>query len=70
MIISAGRPSPGVAPVGAVHAPISIVRRALAEFAFRQAERTGAKVFGGPRYTVSPTDEEIDASMPGRLPGL
>ena len=29
--------------------------RAVAEFAFRQAERTGAKVFGGPKYTVSPT---------------
>ena len=28
--------------------------RAVAEFAFRQAERTGAKVFGGPKYTVSP----------------
>ena len=25
---------------------------AVAEFAFRQAERTGAKVFGGPKYTV------------------
>ena len=31
--------------------------RAVAEFAFRQAERTGAKVFGGPKYTVSPTYE-------------
>jgi isocitrate dehydrogenase (NAD+) len=30
---------------------------AVAEFAFRQAERTGAKVFGGPKYTVSPTYE-------------
>ena len=30
------------------------VCRAVAEFAFRQAERTGAKVFGGPKYTVSP----------------
>src|SRR5689334_24250844 len=30
---------------------------AVAEFAFRQAARTGAKVFGGPRYTVSPTCE-------------
>src|SRR6476659_6943137 len=41
--------------------------RAVAEFAFRQAERTGAKVFGGPKYTVSPTyegmlKEEMDAS--------
>src|SRR5437667_4341395 len=33
------------------------VCRAVAEFAFREAERTGAKVFGGPKYTVSPTDE-------------
>ncbi len=30
---------------------------AVAEFAFRQADRTGAKVFGGPKYTVSPTYE-------------
>jgi isocitrate dehydrogenase (NAD+) len=30
---------------------------AVAEFAFRQAEATGAKVFGGPKYTVSPTYE-------------
>src|SRR5213082_1588752 len=39
----------------------------VAEFAFRQAERTGAKVFGGPKYTVSPTyegmfKEEMDAA--------
>jgi isocitrate/isopropylmalate dehydrogenase len=43
------------------------VCRAVAEFAFRQAERTGAKVFGGPKYTVSPTyegmlKEEMDAA--------
>jgi isocitrate dehydrogenase (NAD+) len=40
---------------------------AVAEFGFRQAERTGAKVFGGPKYTVSPTyegmlKEEMDAA--------
>jgi isocitrate/isopropylmalate dehydrogenase len=40
---------------------------AVAEFAFRQAERTGAKVFGGPKYTVSPVyegllKEEMDAA--------
>jgi isocitrate dehydrogenase (NAD+) len=40
---------------------------AVAEFAFRQADRTGAKVFGGPKYTVSPTyegmlKEEMDAA--------
>ncbi|HWN21224.1 MAG TPA: isocitrate/isopropylmalate family dehydrogenase, partial [Gaiellaceae bacterium] len=31
--------------------------RAVAEFAFRQAENMGAKVFGGPKYTVSPIYE-------------
>ena len=41
--------------------------RAVAEFAFRQAERTGAKVFGGPKYTLSPIyegrlKEEMDAA--------
>ncbi len=41
--------------------------RAVAEFSFRQAERTGAKVFGGPKYTVSPIyegmlKEEMDAA--------
>jgi isocitrate/isopropylmalate dehydrogenase len=41
--------------------------RAVAEFAFREAERVGAKVFGGPKYTVSPTyegllKEEMDAA--------
>ena len=41
--------------------------RAVAEFAFREAERMGAKVFGGPKYTVSPTyegmlKEEMDAA--------
>ena len=43
------------------------VCRAVAEFAFREAARTSAKVFGGPKYTVSPTyegmlKEEMDAS--------
>ena len=43
------------------------VCRAVAEFSFRQAERVGAKVFGGPKYTVSPTyegmlKEEMDAA--------
>jgi isocitrate/isopropylmalate dehydrogenase len=43
------------------------VCRAVAEFAFRQAARTGAKVFGGPKYTVSPVyegmlKEEMDAA--------
>jgi isocitrate/isopropylmalate dehydrogenase len=41
--------------------------RAVSEFAFRQAELMGAKVFGGPKYTVSPVyegmlKEEMDAA--------
>ena len=41
--------------------------RSVAEFAFRLAERSGAKVFGGPKYTVSPVyegmlKEEMDAA--------
>ena len=41
--------------------------RSVAEFAFRQAERVDATVFGGPKYTVSPTyegmlKEEMDAA--------
>jgi isocitrate dehydrogenase (NAD+) len=41
--------------------------RAVAEYAFRQAERMGAKVFGGPKYTVSRVyegmfKEEMDAA--------
>jgi isocitrate dehydrogenase (NAD+) len=41
--------------------------RAVAEFAFREAERAGAAVFGGPKYTVSPVyegmlKEEMDAA--------
>jgi isocitrate/isopropylmalate dehydrogenase len=44
-----------------------VVCSAVAEFSFRLAERTGAKVFGGPKYTVSPTyegmlKEEMDAA--------
>jgi isocitrate dehydrogenase (NAD+) len=43
------------------------VCRAVAEFSFRHAERTKAKVFGGPKYTVSPVyegmlKEEMDAA--------
>jgi isocitrate/isopropylmalate dehydrogenase len=90
VIVRTGRRIPGVAPIGGVHAPISVVRmavgdaygarewregegddevamrterierrvcRAVAEFSFRHAERTHAKVFGGPKYTVSPTYE-------------
>ncbi len=41
--------------------------RAVAEFTFRYARRTGSKVFGGPKYTVSPVyegmlKEELDAA--------
>ena len=41
--------------------------RAVAEFAFQLAEKHGAKVFGGPKYTVSPVyeglfKEELDAA--------
>jgi isocitrate/isopropylmalate dehydrogenase len=100
VIVRTGRRIPGVAPIGGVHAPISVVRmavgdayganewregagedetayrterierrvcRAVAEFAFRHAARTHAKVFGGPKYTVSPVyegmlKEEMDAA--------
>lgn len=48
--------------------------RTVAEFAFQYAERAGAKVFGGPKYTVSPVyegmfKEELDAAH-GRHPGV
>jgi isocitrate/isopropylmalate dehydrogenase len=41
--------------------------RAVSEYAFRHAERLGSKVFGGPKYTVSPVyegmlKEEMDAA--------
>jgi isocitrate dehydrogenase (NAD+) len=100
VIVRTGRRIPGVAPIGGVHAPISVVRMAVgdaygakewregdgadeaafrteriersvcrdvAEFAFQLAERTDAKVFGGPKYTVSPIyegmlKEEMDAA--------
>jgi isocitrate/isopropylmalate dehydrogenase len=40
---------------------------AVSEFAFRHAQKMGVKVFGGPKYTVSPTyegllKEEMDAA--------
>jgi isocitrate dehydrogenase (NAD+) len=46
--------------------------RGVAEFAFQLAERSGATVFGGPKYTVSPVyegmlKEEMDAAA-GRHP--
>ncbi|GAB4109232.1 MAG: homoisocitrate dehydrogenase [Roseiflexaceae bacterium] len=41
--------------------------RGVSEYAFRHAQRVGAKVFGGPKYTVSPVyegmlKEEMDAA--------
>ena len=100
VIVRTGRRIPGVAPLGGVHAPISVVRmavgdaygakewregegddeaafrteriersvcRAVAEVAFQLAARSGATVFGGPKYTVSPVyegmfKEEMDAA--------
>ena len=43
------------------------VCRVVSEYAFSHARRTGAKVFGGPKYTVSPIyegmlKEEMDAA--------
>ncbi len=107
VIVRTGRRIPGVAPLGGVHAPISVVRmaigdaygakewregqgddeaafrteriersvcRAVAEFGFQLAERMGAKVFGGPKFTVSPVyegmlKEEMDAAAE-RHPGV
>src|SRR6478752_3358530 len=48
--------------------------RSVSEFAFRLAERTSAKVFGGPKYTVSPVyegmlKEEMDAAA-ARYPAI
>ena len=107
VIVRTGRRIPGIAPLGGVHAPISVVRmavgdaygakewregegedeaafrteriersvcRAVAEFGFQLAERMGAKVFGGPKFTVSPVyegmlKEEMDAAAE-RHPGV
>ena len=48
--------------------------RAVAEYAFRTAERMGGRVYGGPKWTVSPTyegmlKEEMDAAA-ARHPGV
>src|SRR3954453_14528879 len=48
--------------------------RAVAEYAFRTAAGMGGKVYGGPKWTVSPTyegmlKEEMDAAA-GRHPGV
>ena len=41
--------------------------RAVAEYSFREAERIGGRVYGGPKWTVSPVyegmlKEEMDAA--------
>lgn len=48
--------------------------RGVAEFSFQLAQRTGARVFGGPKFTVSPVyegmfKEELDAAA-ARYPGV
>ena len=48
--------------------------RAVAEFAFAHAQRSQARIFGGPKYTVSPVyegmlKEEMDAAA-ARYPGV
>jgi isocitrate/isopropylmalate dehydrogenase len=100
VIVRTGRRIPGVRPLAAVYAPISVIRmavdeaygakewreghdldewafrtekisrrtsRIVADYAFRHARRLGAKVFGGPKFTVSPVfegmfKEELDAA--------
>jgi isocitrate/isopropylmalate dehydrogenase len=105
VIVRTGRRIPGVAPLGGIHHPISVVRmavedaygaeqwradetredgtsdeaayrtevihrsncRAVAEYAFRTAEKIEGKVYGGPKWTVSPVyegmlKEEMDAA--------
>jgi isocitrate/isopropylmalate dehydrogenase len=105
VIVRTGRRIPGVAPLGGIHHPISVVRmavedaygakqwreeekgddgtsdeaayrtevihrsncRAVAEYAFRTAAKIEGKVYGGPKWTVSPVyegmlKEEMDAA--------
>src|SRR5918997_286982 len=82
VIIRTGRRIPGVTPFAGVHHPISVVRMAVEdaygaklwregsgddEYAFRTAEQNGGKVYGGPKWTVSPVyegmlKEEMDAA--------
>jgi len=107
VIVRTGRRIPGVAPLGGVHSPITVVRmavddaygalewrqgeganelsfrttkisrehcRRVAEYAFVEAGRTGATVFGGPKFTVSRVyegmlKEEMDAAS-GRHPAV
>lgn len=100
VIVRTGRRIPGVAPLGGVNSPITVVRMAVddaygalewregegaderayrttkisrehcqrvVEYAFGEAARTGATVFGGPKFTVSRVyegmlKEEMDAA--------
>jgi isocitrate dehydrogenase (NAD+) len=64
VILRTGRRLPNVRPVGGVHAPIAVVRMAV-------GDAYGAKVFGGPKFTVSPVYEgmfkqELDAAAARR----
>jgi isocitrate/isopropylmalate dehydrogenase len=92
VIVRTARRMPGVRPLAAVYAPISVIRmavddaygarewregegldewayrtekvsrrtcRMVAEYAFRHARRLGARVFGGPKWTVSPIYEGL-----------
>ena len=60
----------GIGPDEVAYRTTSISRRhcrAVAEFSFRHARQLSAKVFGGPKYTVSPIyegllKEEVDAA--------
>jgi isocitrate/isopropylmalate dehydrogenase len=60
----------GAGPDEVAYRTTSVSRRhcrVVAEFSFRYARRLGAKVFGGPKYTVSPIyegllKEEVDAA--------
>ncbi|MGH7640787.1 MAG: isocitrate/isopropylmalate family dehydrogenase [Candidatus Dormibacteria bacterium] len=107
VIVRTGQRIPGVAPLGGVHSPITVVRmavddaygarewregagtaeiayrttkvsrehcRKVADYAFHEAARTGATVFGGPKFTVSQIyegllKEEMDAAA-RRNPGV
>ena len=44
--------------------------RAVAEFTFQYAKRTGATVFGGPKFTVSPTYEGLFKEELDRAAGI
>lgn len=90
VIVRTARRIPGVRPLAAVYAPVSVIRmavddaygakewregdeldewafrtekvsrrtcRMVSEYAFRHARRLGARVFGGPKWTVSPVHE-------------